>query len=483
MANSIDAASSTTYIGDGSVVPTRMVGVHSTHIGIMRPIPTTVARRVILVSLVALAPSAAADGQEPVDSALARYINAIRAIDEHAHPMRPVAPGAPADTDFDALPLDGIPAFALPARLAPDNPIWRAAQSALYGVKPDLTGQNYHAALTRAVAAAVKAHGQSFPQWALDQAGTDVMLANRIALGPGLTAPRFRWIAFADALMLPLDNSGEARRTPDTRSLYPRETKLLQRYLRDLDVRTLPGTLDQYVRTVAIPTLARQKAAGAVGIKFEAAYLRPLDFDDPDVAGAQRIYARYVRGGVPSRAEYKMLQDYLFRTIAREAGRQRLGVQIHVLETFGGFYSPRGSAPHLLEPAFNDSTLRGTKFVIVHGGWPLVGETQGLLSKPNVYADISMMDDILSPTLLARVLRQWLGEWPDKVLFGTDAFDGGPEQGWEQVAWVGSMTARHALAIALTGMMRDGEITRDRAQSLARMVLRENAASVYGLAK
>jgi len=31
--------------------------------------------------------------------------------------------------------------------------------------------------------------------------------------------------------------------------------------------------------------------------------------------------------------------------------------------------------------------------------------------------------------------------------------------------------------------MRDGEITRDRAQALARMVLRENAAGVYGLPK
>ncbi len=140
---------------------------------------------------------------------------------------------------------------------------------------------------------------------------------------------------------------------------------------------------------------------------------------------------------MPTRAEYKTLEDYLFRAIAREAGAQKLAVQIHVLETFGGFYSPRGSAPHLLEPAFNDSTLRATKFVIVHGGWPLVGETQALLSKPNVYADISMMDNILSPTVLAGVLRQWLGEWPDKVLFGTDAFDGGAEQGWEQIAWVG----------------------------------------------
>jgi hypothetical protein len=32
-------------------------------------------------------------------------------------------------------------------------------------------------------------------------------------------------------------------------------------------------------------------------------------------------------------------------------------------------------------------------------------------------------------------------------------------------------------------MMRDGEITRDRAQALARMVMRENAMKAYELSK
>jgi predicted TIM-barrel fold metal-dependent hydrolase len=435
------------------------------------------------MAMVAALTTGKATAQAPIDSALARYITSIRAIDSHAHPMRPVAAGAPADTDFDALPLDGIPAFDLPARLKADDPIWRLAQNALYRIAPTITGPGYHTALKGAAEDARRNRGQKFPEWALDQAGIDVMMANRITMGPGLAPTRFRWVAFVDPLLLPIDTKGEAARTPDTRPLYPREAKLLQRFLNDLSVKSLPPTLDDYVKTVVNPTLAKMRAGSAVGIKFEAAYLRPLDFDDPDAAAAQRVYARYSRGGVPSHAEYKALQDYLFRAIAREAGRQKLAVQIHVLETFGGFYSARGSAPHLLESAFNDSTLRGTKFVIVHGGWPLVGETQGLLAKPNVYADISMMDDILSPTVLAGVLRQWLGEYPEKVLFGTDAFDGGIEQGWEQVAWVASNTARRALGIALTGMMRDGEITRDRAQGLARMVLRENAAAVYGLPK
>lgn len=436
---------------------------------------------IVLGAVLALTNSVHA--QAPIDSALARYINGIRAIDDHAHPMRPVAAGAPADTDFDALPLDGIPPFDLPNRLKPDDPIWRLAQNALYRIAPTISGPAYHNALKTAVESEQRTRGLRFPEWVLDQAGIEVMMSNRIAMGPGLAPPRFRWIAFVDPLMLPLDVRAEAALTPDTRPLYPREAKLLARYLRDINVRALPASLDGYVSGVIVPTLSRMRANGAIGIKFEAAYLRPLDFDDPDAAAASRIYARYVHGGTPSHAEYKTLEDYLFRAITREAGRQKLAVQIHVLETFGGFYSTHGSAPHLLEPAFNDSTLRGTKFIIVHGGWPLIGETQALLGKANVYADVSMLDDIVSPTVLASVLRQWLGEWPDKVLFGTDAFDGGAEQGWEQVAWVASNTTRRALGIALTGMMRDGEITRDRAQRLARMVLRDNAAALYGLAK
>jgi len=433
--------------------------------------------------LCTLLPPAVLRAQATVDTALTDYIRSIRAIDSHAHPMRPVRAGAPADTDFDALPLDGIPAFGFQHRLSLDDPIWRRAQNALYHTASwtVTTDSAYRATLAATVARAIAERGERFPVWALDQAGIDIMFANRVAMGPGLEAPRFRWVSFVDALMLPLDTRAEAAATPDTRALYPKEAKLLQRYMRDLHIARLPPTLDAYERTIVIPTLTRQHAAGAASVKFEAAYLRPLDFGDPDRAMAQRVYAHYAAGGVPTRAEYKDLEDYLFRVIAREAGRLGMAVQIHALETFGGFYRSAGAAPRLLEPALNDSSLRGTKFILVHGGWPLVNEMQGLLAKPNVYTDISAMVLILSPRVLAGVLRQWLGEFPDKVLFGTDAFDGGAVQGWEQGAWVGSTTAREALGLALTGMMRDGEIDRDRAKELARMVLRENAIAAYGI--
>ena len=95
------------------------------------------------------------------------------------------------------------------------------------------------------------------------------------------------------------------------------ETTLLHRYLHDLGIARLPGTLDSYVATVVLRTLGRQRQDGAVAVKFEAAYLRPLDFADPDAALARRVYARYVTGGTPTHAEYKALEDYLCEQVAR----------------------------------------------------------------------------------------------------------------------------------------------------------------------
>ncbi|MBA2502347.1 MAG: hypothetical protein H0V27_05650 [Pyrinomonadaceae bacterium] len=63
---------------------------------------------------------------------------------------------------------------------------------------------------------------------------------------------------------------------------------------------------------------------------------------------------------------------------------------------------------------------------------------------------------------------------------GTDASPATPEVSWEESAWMTNKTAREALAIALTGMMQDGDITRERASELARMVMRENSVQLSG---
>ncbi|MBI4751296.1 MAG: amidohydrolase family protein [Acidobacteria bacterium] len=413
------------------------------------------------------------------DPALLAAIKQIKAIDHHAHPMRLVKDGE-GDNESDALTLEGIEPFPLPVRLRPDNPEYIAAWKALYGYPYTDATEAHLRELKELRRQVMSKQGDMYPAWVLDQLGIETMFANRVAMGTGLQSPRFRWVSFVDALLLPLSTKAARNINSDYCSFYLDEERLLKNYLASLGIKSLPATLDKYLATVVTPILEQQKRDGVVGVKFEAAYLRTLDFADADEADAKRIYANYVRGGEPPATEYKILQDYLFRSIAREAGRLGLAVHIHTGIGIGAYFNVTGSNPLLLESALNDPTLRKTNFVLVHGGWPFSTQTTALLTKPNVYVDFSAQTFLRQPHELSLVIRQWLEFVPEKVLFGTDAFGLVPEIGWEETGWLTTKTSRQALGMALTDMMNEGEITRDQALKLARMVLRENTINLYG---
>ena len=421
------------------------------------------------------------NAQTDADHAIVAEINRLKAIDNHAHPLRYVGEGEKDDEEYDALTFEEMEPSTPPVRLRTDNPEYVEAWRELYGYKYSDMTEAHVRELLEAKRRVMREHGDGYPSWVLDKLGIETMFANRVALGRGLVAPRFRWVAFDDALIFPLSNETARRTNPDYRSFYTGEERLLKRYLAESNVGALPPTLDEYLKRVVTPTLERQKRAGAVAVKFEAAYLRSLDFADAPESEARRVYEKYVKGGEPQAAEYKALQDYLFRYIAREAGRLGLAVHIHCLTGAGSYSSLRTANPLLLEQVFNDPALRKTNFVLIHGGWPYVKEVAFLFSKPNVYADFSAQTFLLYPRELSQTLRIWLEHYPEKVLFGTDSAPFAPEVNWEETGWLTTSTARRALALALTGMMNDGEITRERALQLARMVMRENAIKLYNL--
>jgi len=323
--------------------------------------------------------------------------------------------------------------------------------------------------------------GDSYPAWVLDKLNIQYMLANRVAMGRGLNPQRFLWVPFDDALMVPLDNSSVAD-NPDRKFFYGRESKLLKKYMSEAGVTALPGTLDQYVTKIVTPTLERQRKAGAVAVKFEAAYLRSLDFGELQTDDAARVYARYAKGGVLSKAENLQVQNALFHAIALEAGKLGMLVHIHTGTGCGGYFDLMGSNPGLLNSILSDASLRKTKFVLIHGGsGPYTKVTSFLLGKPNVYADFSEQDALISTRAMATVLRNWLESYPEKVMFGTDLSPGSPEVGWEETGYGNAKTGRDGLALALTEMVNDGEINNDRALEIVRMVMRGTALKLYGL--
>lgn len=419
-------------------------------------------------------------GQIAPDPQIMAEINKTKAVDNHTHVPKVVGPGEK-DDDFDALPCDPLQPTDPPLMARPENPKFMDAWRKLYGYKYNDRDPAHVRELLATKQRIAQQQGDKYPAWVLDQLGIEYMLSNRVAMGRGLEPPRFLWVPFDDALMTPLDNSSVAD-NPDRKFFYQREAALAQRYTKESGLASLPSTLDDYINKVLVPTLERQKKAGAVAIKFEAAYLRSLYFPESQPDEAPQIYSRYFRGGTPSKSEYLKLQDLLFRTTALHAGKLGLAVHIHTGAGCGGYFDVAGSNPSLLDSILNDESLRKTNFVLIHGGaGPYTKVTSFLLGKPNVYTDFSEQDALISTRALSAVIRDWLEWYPEKVLFGTDLAPGTPEIGWEEIGYSNATTGREALAVALTGMMADGEITRNRAIELARMVMRENALKLYGL--
>jgi predicted TIM-barrel fold metal-dependent hydrolase len=422
---------------------------------------------------------AAPSRAQEIDPRIAAHLAAIQAVDDHSHV---IAPDIEHDTGYDALPCDILGSgSSLPPANTRFGPGLQAAWEALYGVVADSDSPENLKRWQQRQRATREKLGDAYFDWVLRQAGIDVVLANRVARAPQLGPRHFQWVPYGDALLFPLDNTAAKSENPDRLALYGAEERLLKTYMSQVGVAALPSTLDAYLSQVAFATLDAQRKDGAVGLKFELAYLRSLDVEPASHDLAADVYARYAAGGVPEASAYRRLQDFLLREIAVRAGKLGMVVQIHTGIGCGEYFQTRGADPLLLETLVTDPAMRGTQVVLLHGGSPFDRHNLPLILKPNVWVDFSAMELLNSPPELARTLRPWLESMPEHVLFGTDAGPWGPGMGWEESTWIGARNARRALGIALTGMLRDRTITVARAKAIADRVLRSNAVELYRL--
>src|ERR1039457_802945 len=130
----------------------------------------------VLLLPAALLLAACSREQPPADPQLAMESSGIKAIDNHAQPVL----AAPGDREFDALPVDNMEPQSDPVAMRPG------------AFKTPFTAQSK--------ASAKRERGDRYPAWVLDQMGVEIMLANRVGMGPTVEPPRFRWVPYADAL-------------------------------------------------------------------------------------------------------------------------------------------------------------------------------------------------------------------------------------------------------------------------------------------
>ena len=421
-----------------------------------------------------LASPLAAFAQDAVDAKLLADIGRIRAIDNHMH--GDAVDPARASRWKDDNPL-GASRYPDVVGLQRTNPEWRAAWFTLYGYNFADAELPHLKTLLATKREIVNRAGLNWPTTVLDNAGVDIALLNTVRPGAGQTSGRFRWVPYADPLLRPFADQSSWLG-------YTGGDFTIAMLLKDVGFSRPPPTLTEYRVNIVNATLARWKKSGAVAIKFLCAYARSLDFAVVDEAAATPVYLKAVKGAEAlTPEEQKLLEDYLFGAIAAAAGAQQLVVHVHTGNGDGPYFNNGNANPALLENALNSRALRKTNFVLLHGGWPYHEVAQAMIDKPNTWTDFSAQTFYLGTHQIAAVLRDWLSWHPEKVLFGSDAYSDldSPLTDWEEKEVVMTGKARRALAIALTAMMQNGEISRERALEIARLVLRDNAMKLYGL--
>ncbi|HVO56850.1 MAG TPA: amidohydrolase family protein [Dongiaceae bacterium] len=445
----------------------------------MKRLPHSLAAAILFCVLA----SASAAQSSPFPSAelpkvydrLLAKINAIPLYDNHAHP------GFSDDTDVDAMaaPPDESDIF----RTRADNPEFVTAAKFLFNYPYDDFKPEHAKWLADRTRKYKESGDPAYFNGILDKLNIEVCLANRAFMAPYLDRKRFHWVFFGDSFFYPFDNRDQTASTPDMGVYIPLQEKMLARYKQQMNAGTaLPADLAGYEAFVR-NTVADNQKRGGVAIKFEAAYFRSLYFSDPPRAQAEAIYAKYHAGGVPSADEYRVFQDYIFRVLVDQAGKLHLPMHFHTAVGIGDYFSLRQGNVLNLENVVRDARYKNTTFVLLHGGWPYEKEAALLTAVKNVYLDTSFQSEILYPSQFKLVLKQLLMLFPDKMMFGSDAFPFNDALGAEESFWLAAHTTRTALAGALAELVTEHAITEEKALELAHLYLHDNAAKLYGGSK
>jgi hypothetical protein len=402
---------------------------------------------------------------------LLKQIDQIPIYDNHSHAT------FPDDSDMDAMASP--PDESTVMRLRDTNPEFVTAAKALFGY-PYEDFQPEHAKwLIDKKKAQEKEGGTAYFDGILDALNVETCLANRVAMAPYLDPKRFHWVFFVDSFLFPFNNHAQAAKNGDLGVYIPLQEKVLQRYRKQENVSALPADLKGYEEFVR-QTIQDNQKQGGVAMKFEAAYFRSLYFSDPPRERAEAIYAKYHAGGVPAEDEYRTFQDYIFRVLIDEAGELKLSVHFHSAVGIGDYFSLRNGNPLNLENVLRDPRYSKVNFVLIHGGYPYTLEMIWLTAAKNVYTDSSLVGYYVYPSELKNILKQWISLYPEKIMFGSDAFPFNEAVGAEETFWLAVRSARTAVAAALAELVAEGAVSEEKALELARMYLHDNAAKLYG---
>ena len=234
-------------------------------------------------------------------------------------------------------------------------------------------------------------------------------------------------------------------------------------------------SLGDLVKTLEVD-MARKVQDGMVAVKTGLAYQRIIRYDDVTHHDAERAFNRLFRDTVQrlSWEEAKPFQDYMMHQVIRQALEHRRPIQVHTgLQEGNGNVITNSRPTHLVNLFIRYPDAR---FDLFHAGYPYHHELATLAKNfPNVYADLCWAP-IISPTLAAQILHEWLETIPvSKILaFGGDFII-------VEGAYGHATMVRQIVSRVLSDKVRSGLYSEEEAATFGRMILRENAQELFGL--
>jgi len=237
-------------------------------------------------------------------------------------------------------------------------------------------------------------------------------------------------------------------------------------------------SLDEYLDACR-EIFTRMKAAGAVAIKDQSAYERPIDYANPTRAQAEEAF-NWIMADPRRQLSYpegnRPLGDFLFHQYMRMARDLDLPVQIHTGHMAGIRNEIRKTNAVGLTKVLE--LHQDVRFDLFHANWPYSGELLYLgKNYPNVTIDFCWAN-IVDPIYCQAMFEQAISSVPHGKIhgYGTDYSGGDPD-----LAWGHASIARDNISIALSNLVEKDYLSLEEAKGVAYSWLYGNAAEFFRL--
>ena len=204
--------------------------------------------------------------------------------------------------------------------------------------------------------------------------------------------------------------------------------------------------------------------AGIVCLKYSLAYQRTLRFEKVSKEQAGAVFGK--RRSDLNDKQIKAFEDFIFWRVCELSARYDLPFQIHT------GYALAPSNPLLLTSVIEANPK--TNFILLHGGFPWIGETGSLVMRhgSHVWID-SVWLPTISYTMAKRAYHEWLEMVPsDRILWGGDSKHA-------EGIYAATVLTRQCLAEVLSEKVDRGALSEEHAHRIGRQILRENALKLF----